>query len=218
REMPLQIYLAETDLSMEDLADNVNEELIRSGRVIVVISEGFHVGDIGEAKDAFGHTEFGASQSTVSQTVVNYLNKIGLKAMGSARGFIPGTDQRDTAIYASTVDLDEAYKVGQKAALIAYEETNGFMSTILRKSGSIYSVEYGKVLLEQVANTERKFPSSWIAKNKIDVTDEFVKYARPLIGDDWVSVPIVNGIQRFSKIKPIFAEKKCAEYIPQTYK
>ncbi|MCK5595592.1 diphosphate--fructose-6-phosphate 1-phosphotransferase, partial [bacterium] len=49
REMPLQIYLAETDLSMEDLADNVNEELIRSGRVIVVISEGFHVGDIGEA-------------------------------------------------------------------------------------------------------------------------------------------------------------------------
>ena len=91
------------------------------------------------------------------------------------------------------------------------------MSTILRKSGSIYSVEYGKVSLEKVANSERKFPSNWIAKNKIDVTDEFIKYARPLIGEDWVSVPIVNGIQRFAKIKPIFAEKKCAEYIPQTY-
>ena len=67
REMPLQIYLAETDLSIEDLADNVNEELKRSGRVIVVISEGFHVGDIGEAKDAFGHTEFGASQVLLSR-------------------------------------------------------------------------------------------------------------------------------------------------------
>ena len=218
REMPLQIYLAETDLSIENLADNVNEELIRSGRVIVVISEGFHVGDIGEAKDAFGHTEFGASQGTVKQTVVNYLNKVGFKAMGSARGFIPGTDQRDTAIYASTVDLDEAYKVGQKAALIAYEGTNGFMSTILRKSGSIYSVEYSKVPLEQVANSERKFPSNWISENKIDVTDEFIKYAKPLIGEDWVSVPILNGIQRFARIKPIFAEKKCAEYIPQAYK
>ena len=218
REMPLQIYLAETELSIEDLADNVNEELKRSGRVIVVISEGFQVGDIGEAKDAFGHTEFGASQGTVKQIVVNYLNKVGLKARGSARGFVPGTDQRDTAIYASTVDLDEAYKVGQKAVLIAYEGTNGFMSTILRKPGSIYSVEYDKVSLEKVANSEKKFPSNWIAKNKIDVTDEFIKYARPLIGEDWVSVPIVNGIQRFAKIKPILAEKKCAEYIPQAYK
>ena len=218
REMPLQIYLAETELSIEDLADNVNEELKRSGRVIVVISEGFQVGDIGEAKDAFGHTEFGASQGTVKQMVVNYLNKVGLKARGSARGFIPGTDQRSTAIYASVVDLDEAYNVGQKAALIAYEGTNGFMSTILRKPGLIYSVEYDKVPLEQVANSERKFPSNWIAKNKIDVTDEFIKYVRPLIGEDWVSVPIVNGIQRFARIKPIFAEKKCAEYIPQAYK
>ena len=218
REMPLQIYLAETDLSIEDLADNVNEELTRSGRVIVVISEGFQVGDIGEAKDAFGHTEFGASQGTVKQTVVNYLNKVGLKARGNARGFIPGTDQRSTAIYASGVDLDEAYNVGQKAVLIAYEETNGFMSTILRKPGLIYSVEYDKVPLEKVANSERKFPAKWIAKNKIDVTDEFIKYARPLIGEDWVSVPILNGIQRFARIKPIFAEKKCAEYIPQAYK
>ena len=32
-----------------------------------------------------------------------------------------GTDQRDTAIYASTVDLEEAYKVGQNTALIALE-------------------------------------------------------------------------------------------------
>ena len=44
-------------------------------------------------------------------------------------------------IYASTVDLDEAYKLGQKAALIAAQDGSGFMSTILREPGR--STMYG---------------------------------------------------------------------------
>ena len=56
REMPLQIYLAESPCSLEQLADNVNDQLKRDGRCIVVVSEGFDVGDLGEANDAFGHT------------------------------------------------------------------------------------------------------------------------------------------------------------------
>jgi 6-phosphofructokinase 1 len=68
-----------------------------------------------------------------------------------------------------------------------------------------------------VALSERTFPSKWIAENKVDVTDEFVDYVRPLIGEDWVSVPVINGIQRFARIKPIFAEKKLSEYLPQAY-
>jgi 6-phosphofructokinase 1 len=199
------------------MADNVNDELKRSGRCIVVVSEGFDVGDIGEAKDAFGHTEFSSSQTTVEQTVVNYLNSKGLKARGKARGNIPGTDQRDTAIYASTVDLDEAYRVGQKAVLIAKDEGGGYMSTILREPGIIYNVKYDKVDLSDVANSEREFPQDWITSSGLDVTDDFIDYARPLTGEDWVSVPIVNGRQRFARIKPIFAEKKCKEYTPDAY-
>jgi 6-phosphofructokinase 1 len=80
REMPLQIYLAESPCSLEQLADNVNDQLSRSGRCIVVISEGFNVGSIGERKDSFGHTQFSSSETTVCQTVVNYLNGVGLKA------------------------------------------------------------------------------------------------------------------------------------------
>ena len=57
-------------------------------------------------------------------------------------------------IYASTVDLEEAYRVGQKAAQIAVEDGSGYMSTILRKAGPIYNVRYDKVPLEMVANCE----------------------------------------------------------------
>jgi len=215
REMPLQIYLTESNVTIEELADNVNNQLAKDGRCIVVISEGFNVGEIGEVKDAFGHTSFGSSKLSVYQAVVNYLNSKGIKARGAARGQVMGTDQRDTAIYASTVDLDEAYKVGQKAVEIAMNEGNGWMATILREPGIIYNVKYDKVPLNKVALSERFFPEKWIAKNRIDVTDDFLKYVRPLIGEDWVSVPVINGIQRFAKFKPIFAEKKLPDYQPE---
>jgi 6-phosphofructokinase 1 len=146
------------------------------------------------------------------------LNEKGLPVKGAARGQVSGTDQRSSAIYASVVDLDEAYKVAQKAVLIALEGENGWMATILRSPGPIYHVYYDKVPLEKVANSERTFPQNWIAKNKIDVTDDFIKYAMPLVGEEWASVPLVNGRQRFTRFKPIFAEKKLPEYIPQGYR
>lgn len=215
REIPLQIYLAEADVTGEAMCDNVNDELKRSGRCIIVVSEGFDIGDLGFTKDGFGHAQYSASKTTVAQQVVNMLNANGLPVPGAARGQVSGTDQRDTCLYASVVDLDEAYKVGQKAVLIAQEGENGWMATILRKSGVIYSVDFDKVPLEQVANSERTFPKEWIASNQIDVTDDFVRYAKPLIGEDWASVPVVNGRQRFTRFAPIFAEKKLPGYTLQ---
>jgi ATP-dependent phosphofructokinase / diphosphate-dependent phosphofructokinase len=215
REMPLQIYMAESGATPEEMCDNVNDQLKKDGRCIVVVSEGFDVGDLGETKDGFGHTQFSASKTTVAQQVVTMLNEKGLPVPGKARGQVSGTDQRATCCYASVVDLDEAYKVGQKAALIAESGENGWMSTILRKPGLIYDVEYDKVPLEKVANSEREFPKAWLAPNKIDVTDEFVQYAKPLIGEDWASVPVIGGRQRFTRFKPIFADKKLPEYTLQ---
>ncbi len=218
RQMPLQIYLPESGLTLEQMADLVNDELKRSKRCIVVVSEGFDVGSIGERKDAFGHTQFSSSETTVEQVVVNYLNHVGLAARGAARGNIPGTDQRHNMIYASTVDMEEAYKLGQKAVQIAVEDGSGYMSTLLREPGPIYRVRYDKVPLELVANSERKFPRQWIAENRIDVTDEFIAYARPLIGDNWPTIPLVNGLQRFARFERIMADQKLPTYVPQAYR
>jgi 6-phosphofructokinase 1 len=218
REMPLQIYLAESDLDLEALADRVSDGLKQDGRVMVVVSEGFPIGDLGATKDSFGHTQFSASQTTVAQAVVNHLNAKGLPVRGSARGQTPGTDQRGAINLASPVDLDEAYRLGQTAARIAMEQGNGFMSTILRKPGPAYEVWYDKVPLELVANSERTFPKDWITPGRVDVTDDFIRYAKPLVGEDWVSVPMVGGIMRFARLKPIFAERKLKEYVPQAYR
>jgi 6-phosphofructokinase len=218
REMPLLIVMKESGLSLVELADRVNDLLRARGRVMVVISEGFPVGDIGERKDAFGHVQFSSNQMTVEQWVVNYLNEIGLQARGVARGNVPGTDQRHSMIYASTVDLEEAYKVGRKAVQVALEDGSGYMATILRVPGPLYNVRYDRVSLELVANSERAFPEAWIAPNRVDVTDDFVRYARPLIGDEWPGIPLLDGRQRFARLKPVFAEKRLAEYVPQAHR
>ena len=218
REFPLQIYLPESGVSLKEMADLVNDQLKRSGRCMVVVSEGFDVGDIGETKDNFGHTQFSSSKSTVEQIVVNYLNEVGLAAKGAARGNVSGTDQRHNMVYASTVDLDEAYKLGQKAAVIAAEDGTGYMSTILREPGPIYAVRYDKVPLGLVANSERNFPKDWLTASKIDVTDDFIRYALPLIGEHWPTIPLENGIQRFARFEMVFAEKKLADYSPQAFR
>jgi 6-phosphofructokinase 1 len=215
REMPLLIYLAERAWSLEELADHVNDMLRRRGRALVVISEGFAVGSLGEVRDSFGHVAFSSSHITVAQVVVNYLNEVGLAVKGVARGNVAGTDQRHSMAYASPVDLEEAYRVGQQAVELAARGESGYMATILREPGPIYRVRYDRVPLAEVANSERTFPASWIGPSGTDVTDDFVRYARPLVGDDMIHLPLIDGRQRLARLRPIYAAQKLGPYVPQ---
>ncbi|MDA0991579.1 MAG: diphosphate--fructose-6-phosphate 1-phosphotransferase, partial [Verrucomicrobia bacterium] len=201
RRWPLHLYLTESGLTLDDLVDRVGDEVARSGRCLVVVSEGFDVGELGANRDAFGHIEYAASRTTVQQKVINALHDRGLPGGGWAHGQVPGCDQRSMAIYASTVDLEEAYQVGRHATVVAARAGTGWMSTILREPGEAYRVRYDKVALAAVANFHRTLPAAWIADNKIDVTDDFIQYARPLIGDEWAPVPLENGLQRFARLE-----------------
>lgn len=215
RELPLQIYLAESPCTLDQLADNVNDQLRRDGRCIVVISEGFDVGHLGELKDSFGHTSFSSSETTVAQIVVNYLNKVGLSVKGAARGNVPGTDQRHAIAMASTIDLEEAYRVGRHALELAARGESGFMATILREPGDAYEVRYDQVPLADVALSEREFPKKWISESGFDVTDEFLRYATPLVGTEMVDLPMEQGRQRLARLNVSFAEQVLPSYMPQ---
>ncbi len=215
REMPLQIYLAESPCTLPQLAEQVSDQLRRSGRCLVVISEGFDVGDLGNVTDVFGHTSFGSTKLSVAQAVVNYLNQVGMPCKGAARGNVMGTDQRHSMAYASPVDLDEAYGVGQKAVELAAAGQSSYMATILRNPGPIYSIRFDKVPLGEVANSERTFPKAWIAPGGCDVTDDFVRYAKPLVGSDMLSLPVIDGRQRMTRFAPLYATRELPQYVPQ---
>ena len=214
REMPLQLYLAECGHSLEFLAEQVNRQLQQSGRCIVVVGEGFDVGDIGAAVDGFGHIEYGASRLSACQGVVNYLNSVHLKARGYANCQVPGVLQRCTAVHRSPVDVEEAYQVGLHAARLAARGEGGVMATILREPGAAYRVRYGQVALQTVANSVRHLPQSWIAENRVDVTDDFIRYAQPLIGEELAPLHFENGRLRFARLEGRCIPQMCPPYVP----
>jgi 6-phosphofructokinase 1 len=218
RRWPLHIYMVESDLTLDELVERVHDEVRSSGRCLVVISEGFDVGDLGAVRDAFGHIEYAASRTTVQQVVVNRLHETGLPADGWAHGQVPGCDQRSTAIYASTVDLREAFEVGRHAATVARAREGGWMSTLLREAGEPYRVRYDRVPLRAVANGARQIPADWVAEDRRDVTDAFVRYARPLIGEEWAPVPLENGLQRFARLERRFVAQRLDPYVPLAYR
>lgn len=226
RKMPLLIILPEAfrdssaESNLEFITCKVNEKIEKFGRCIVVVSEGAELGDLNVLRDGFGHAQFSACGITVEQVLINYLNGIDRKdssgraqsrllKRGIARAERPGTKQRRELATTSEVDLKEAYLVGAHAAKIALAGDSGYMATIIRESCKEYKVRYDKVPLQTVANAEREFPPEWIASDRTDVTDEFVKWALPLIG---------TQIPKFTDFQRILADKKCAEYVPDGYR
>jgi 6-phosphofructokinase 1 len=115
------------------------------------------------------------------------------------------------------VFIAEAYQLGQHAVQIALKSGGGFIATIVRQPDENYHVTYGQVQLERIANSERSFPESWLTNTRTDVTDEFVRYARPLIGDEYPSAPLMNGLPRFTCLHAIYAEQKLESYLPANY-
>ncbi|NOZ64132.1 MAG: 6-phosphofructokinase, partial [Caldiserica bacterium] len=105
-------------------------------------------------------------------------NRLKLKA----RWEKPGTTQRVAMDRASRVDIEEAYLVGTTAVQKALEGKSGFMVTLVREEGREYRISMGLVELEKVANQRKPVPAHFINEEGNDVTEDFISYARPLIG------------------------------------
>jgi hypothetical protein len=182
------------------------------------VNEGFDVGGVGERHDGFGHVEYGASRATAAQAVVNHLNEKGLAVRGQATGQVPGIIQRSVSMQASTVDIAEAREVALHAVQVALRDGTGWMATILRRAGGAYAARYDKVPLETVANSSRLMPPSWITKDGLDVTDDFIRYAAPLIGERDPDIPREGGLQRFARFDVRFIDTKCDGYVPVRFR
>ena len=216
--MPEALSKDDTAANLELITERVNEVLGQAGRCMVVITEGANVGDVGTIKDSFGHAQFSASRTTAAHLLMCHLNgadradsegrtQSRLCVPGIARVDVPGTIQRRDITRASEVDLREAYGVGAHAAELALDGKSGVMSTIVRVPGEEYAVDFGEVALDIVANAERTFPAEWIAESRVDVTDGFVKWATPLIGEPLPS---------FTRIDPVMGgDAGLRDYVPQ---
>ena len=81
-------------------------------------------------------------------------------------------------------------------------------------------VYYDKVSMEAIANSARGLPREWIADGGIDVTDAYIDYAMPLIGEGMRELPAISpgGLPDFARLDRTTLVKRLAEYVPVNHR
>lgn len=177
------IYLPEVAFDPDDFISRIKNLSKKQNSVVVAVSEGVKLADgrfvcelqTGDAKkDAFGHTQLSGVGAYLAAMASE---KAGVKA----RSIEFSTIQRCAAHLISGTDAEEAFNVGYIAAGSAFEGSTGEMVTIKVDSREPYVASYSKFDIHEVANVERTVPEEWIINDGTYVSDECIKYLRPLI-------------------------------------
>lgn len=188
---PHLIYLPEVAFSRENFIRDVRETYQKVGHVYIVASEGLVDGHgnyicADDNRDGFGHVQLGGLADTLKRFVEEEMPV-------KVRCNILGSTQRSAMHYASLTDSREAHLVGSEAVKLALRGLSGLMVTLVRDGQEGYVCNPGAVALSKVANVEKKFPQEWITPGGNYVTEEFIRYAAPLIQGE-VTIPTKNGL------------------------
>lgn len=203
------IYLPEVAFSVDKFVEDVKRVCEKNNnKCIAVVSEGIHDENgklicalVSEgARDSFGHAQLGGVATTLANIVKE---KTGFKTRGIELSLM----QRCGAHLASKTDVEETYAAGRKAVEAAVAGETDKMVCYERKAGDKYEIEYKLLPLELAANTEKKVPLEWITDNGTNISDEYVKYAMPLIQGE-AKAPLEDSLPRFARLKKVFAETK----------
>ena len=199
------IYLPERDFSMEQFIADVKRVYEQNGNCIAAVSEGLHYADgtfVSEAKtsatDGFGHAQLGGLAVRLANAVKN---ELGVKTRGIELSLL----QRCAAHCASGTDINEAFMAGKAAVEAMLEgETDKMVGFECERKDGAYSCRTKLFELSDVANYENKVPSGWINEEGNDVTEDFVRYALPLINGE---TPMVkkDGLPDFAALKRVLA-------------
>ena len=206
-EGPDFIYLPEVDFDMDKFLADVTACYKEKGNCIVAVSEGIHYADgsfVSEAKtaatDGFGHAQLGGLAARLADEVKNKIP--GVKVRPIELSLL----QRCAEHCASQTDSDEAYMAGQTAVNAAVsgvtDKMVGFKCT---RDENGYTCEPELLDLSSVANYEKKVPVEWINARGNDVSDEFIKYALPLIQGE-IQMKKEHGLPRFVHLKKVVAK------------
>jgi 6-phosphofructokinase 1 len=204
---PDLIYLPEITFNMDKFLNEVAEVYNRTGKVLVAFSEGCkdaqgrYIAEMGAelSKDSFGHAQLGGAASILANAVKQKLNT-------KVRGIEFSLLQRCASHIGSLTDVNEAYMAGEMAVRYAVEGKTDYMVAFERAEGSEYKCNTKLIKLDDVANTEKTVPREWINKEGNGVTEDFIKYALPLIQGE-STPPLEDGLPRFAKLKKVLAKK-----------
>ena len=179
---PHLIYLPERPFDEEAFLREVKALHERQGGVVVVVSEGLKNRD----GQPIVPPLFQTGRAVYYGDVSAYLAELVIRRLGvKARSEKPGLLGRAQTEMQSSVDRNEAVEAGAEAVCALLDGQSGFMTGFKRVSTEPYRVRLIRIPLEDVTLAERTLPPEYIAPSGHDVTNAFLSWARPLLGDDF---------------------------------
>ena len=186
---PHLIYLPEVPFSLDRFGRDVKAAMKRFGRCVVAVSEGIRdtkgesIGAkfAGGEKDSHGNIQMSGT-GALGDHLAKYLKSACKIRRVRADTF--GYLQRSFPGVRSETDAREARLAGEAAvkAAMSGEITKGTIS-ILRAEGRRYQVAFAPRPIAEAAKYTRSMPKEYMAANGHDVTEKFLDYARPIVGD-----------------------------------
>ena len=195
---PVLIYLPETDFDQDAFIEKVRTSLETTPNLVVCISEGIHdntgtficeySNDVGT--DTFGHKMLTGSGKYLENLVKE---RLGVKV----RSVELNVCQRCSSSMLSKTDQKEAIASGAYGVKAALNGASGKMVAFERLDGDDYQIDYVLKDVNVICNQEKCVPATWITADGYDETEDFIRYARPLIQGE-VTVPTEDGVPKFA--------------------
>ena len=195
---PVLIYLPETDFDQDAFIEKVRTSLETTPNLVVCISEGIHDNTgtfICEYSNDVGTDTFGRKMLTGSG---KYLENLVKERLGvKVRSVELNVCQRCSSSMLSKTDQKEAIASGAYGVKAALNGASGKMVAFERLDGDDYQIDYVLKDVNVICNQEKCVPATWITADGSDVTEDFIRYARPLIQGE-VTVPTEDGVPKFA--------------------
>lgn len=195
---PVLIYLPETDFDQDAFIEKVRTSLETTPNLVVCISEGIHDNTstfICEYSNDVGTDTFGHKMLTGSGKYLENLVKERLDV--KVRSVELNVCQRCSSSMLSKTDQKEAIASGAYGVKAALNGASGKMVAFERLDGDDYQIDYVLKDVNVICNQEKCVPATWITADGSDVTEDFIRYARPLIQGE-VTVPTEDGVPKFA--------------------
>ena len=190
---PHLVYLPEKVFDLDVFLKEVREVYDALGRCVIAVSEGIHnakgeyflqtyASETGSGlagqKDSHGNIQLSGS-GALGDTLTNIVSEQidGARVRADTFGYL----QRSFLADVSSVDAEEAERVGQHA-VVASKETQSGSVVLKRQLSDTYFCDVDVVDLHKVAKYTKDMPKEFIEKDKPYVTNEFFEYAMPLTG------------------------------------
>jgi 6-phosphofructokinase 1 len=192
---PHLVYLPERPFGIDRFLTDVEAAYRKHGRCVIAVSEGIEdekgtavlqvlAGSQLEA-DSHGNVQLsgnGALADALVDRLKQHLESRGVVKKLRARGDTLGYLQRSFPDQ-SPVDREEALGLGRFAAAQALKGNIDGSCAIVRLSDEPYRIEYRLVPLKAVAGKTRHLPDEHINAAGNNVTDAFIRWGRPLLGE-----------------------------------